>query len=487
MDEMTVQFLGKARGVFGTEGGALAEKALGWARERHGSAQRASGEPAWEHDLRVASTLLDMGMDLDSVLAGLVHDITENRTSGYFPQAGAAAEVAAAATQAAELGAPTAQQVKVAHQTKADHKGKTGHQEPKPEDRQKEAHRKALAAVPDPAISAEFGEETARLVAGVARLSSVRAKNKTVHAAETMRKMLFAMTGDIRVIIVKLADKLDSMRTLKWLPEDDRRRIAAERVDVFAPLADRLGIVGRTAMDVSAACSGFLFALETARAFVCLHPEAKILVTATDVVSSRVDYADRGICVLFGDGAGAAIITGGNGEVPAGSARVLDVMLATDGSVSDLLTVKGGGSGSPYKPGETVRRDFFVEMNGREVYKYAVRAMSSICKTMMEKHGLVKEQVDVFIPHQANLRIIDAVGSRLEMPAEKIFTNVQKYGNTSAASVIIALSEARAEGFIKAGHRAMLLADASPGALLDRFAGYKAPTLTKWVATPQAL
>jgi len=242
MDEMTVQFLGKARGVFGTEGGALAEKALGWARERHGSAQRASGEPAWEHDLRVASTLLDMGMDLDSVLAGLVHDITENRTSGYFPQAGAAAEVAAAATQAAELGAPTAQQVKVAHQTKADHKGKTGHQEPKPEDRQKEAHRKALAAVPDPAISAEFGEETARLVAGVARLSSVRAKNKTVHAAETMRKMLFAMTGDIRVIIVKLADKLDSMRTLKWLPEDRQKTIAAETLDIFAPLADRLGI-----------------------------------------------------------------------------------------------------------------------------------------------------------------------------------------------------------------------------------------------------
>jgi 3-oxoacyl-[acyl-carrier-protein] synthase III len=221
-------------------------------------------------------------------------------------------------------------------------------------------------------------------------------------------------------------------------------------------LAHRLGIVGRTAMDISAACSGFLFALETARAFVSLHPEAKILVTATDVVSSRVDYSDRGICVLFGDGAGAAIITGGNGGAPAGSGEVLDVMLATDGSVSDLLTVKGGGSGSPYKPGETLRRDFFVEMNGREVYKYAVRAMSSICKTMMEKHGLDTDKVDVFIPHQANLRIIDAVGSRLNMPAEKVFTNVQKYGNTSAASVIIALSEARSEGFIKDGNTVLL-------------------------------
>jgi len=230
--------------------------------------------------------------------------------------------------------------------------------------------------------------------------------------------------------------------------------VATFTADSYIPsaacmLADRLGIKGRTAMDISAACSGFLFALETARPLSALHPQAKILVTATDVVSSRVDYSDRSICVLFGDGAGAAIVTGeAPGDHP-GRARLLDVLLATDGSAHDLLTVKGGGSGAPYKPGETVRRDFFVEMNGREVYKYAVRAMTGICQTMMAKHGVAKEQVDVFIPHQANLRIIDAVGARLDMPAERIFTNVQKYGNTSAASVIIALSEAVESGFIK--------------------------------------
>jgi 3-oxoacyl-[acyl-carrier-protein] synthase-3 len=132
------------------------------------------------------------------------------------------------------------------------------------------------------------------------------------------------------------------------------------------------------------------------------------------------------------------------------------VLLATDGSANGLLTVKGGGSGTPYKPGETLRRDFFVEMNGREVFKYAVRNMTSICKQVLEKHALGKEQVDVFIPHQANLRIIEAVGSRLDIPAEKVFVNLQKYGNTSAASVIIALSEARAEGFIKDGDLVLL-------------------------------
>ena len=230
MDQILVQFLEKARGTFGEAGAALAEKAFEWAKKKHSGALRASGEPAWEHDFRVASTLLDMGMDLDSVLAGLLHDSTENRSSGYFPSGAAIPASPASPAARSDTAAPEA------------HKGKAGHQGPKPEGKQKDAHRKALGAVPDPAIGAEFGEETAKIVAGVARLSTVRAKNKTVQAAETMRKMLFAMTGDIRVIIVKLADKLDSMRTLKYLPEDRQKTIAAETLDIFAPLADRLGI-----------------------------------------------------------------------------------------------------------------------------------------------------------------------------------------------------------------------------------------------------
>jgi len=233
MDEKIVQFLEKVRGTFGDDGAALVSKAIDWAKEKHGASLRASGEPAWEHDFRVASTLLDMGMDMDSVIAGLVHDITEHRTSGYFPKNGGSAASSSASDHAA------GKSVEHAAGKSIDKSTKPGQ---KLEDRQKDAHRKALGAVPDPAITAEFGEDTAKIVAGVARLSTVRAKNKTVQAAETMRKMLFAMTGDIRVIIVKLADKLDSMRTLKSLPEDRQKTIAAETLDIFAPLADRLGI-----------------------------------------------------------------------------------------------------------------------------------------------------------------------------------------------------------------------------------------------------
>lgn len=214
-------------------------------------------------------------------------------------------------------------------------------------------------------------------------------------------------------------------------------------------LSHRLGISGRMAMDVSAACSGFAYALETARALLALHPEAKILVACADVVSSRVDYTDRGICILFGDGAGAIIVTSDEPGFKGG--RVLDVMAASDGAMGELLTVKGGGAGTTYKLGETIRKDFFVQMNGREVYKHAVRSMSAICQQVLEKHSYTTADVDVFIPHQANLRIVEAVGKRMNIPEHKVFTNLQKYGNTSAASVPLALSEAFRAGFIKPG------------------------------------
>jgi 3-oxoacyl-[acyl-carrier-protein] synthase-3 len=218
----------------------------------------------------------------------------------------------------------------------------------------------------------------------------------------------------------------------------------------------KLGLKGLVAMDLSAACTGFLYALETARAIIALHPQAKVLLCSGDIVTSRVNWNDRTTCVLFGDGCGAAVVTADNGDHVV--ARVRDILLGSDGGLGDLLTVRGGGSGAVYRHGETIRDDFFVEFKGREVFKHAVRHMCEVSHQVLERAGLGVADVDVLLPHQANFRIIDAVGKKLELPAERVYVNVDRYGNTSAASVPIALTEAWRERFVKPGERLLITA-----------------------------
>ena len=216
---------------------------------------------------------------------------------------------------------------------------------------------------------------------------------------------------------------------------------------------EKLGIKGQACVDVQAACSGFLYALQTARGYLMLEPESKILVVTSEVISRRCNWEDRSTCVLFGDASGAVVLTAGDeDETP----RVLDSMLAADGSLGNLLTVHGGGSAYTYKLGEPVGEEFFVQMQGRDVFKHAVRSMTSICNDLLERNGLTKSDVDVLLPHQANYRIIDAVGRKLEIPEEKVFCNIHKYGNTSAASVPLAMSEAIESRFIKDGDLVLL-------------------------------
>lgn len=216
---------------------------------------------------------------------------------------------------------------------------------------------------------------------------------------------------------------------------------------------EKLGLKHRVAYDISAACSGFIFGLENARAILALHPEAKVLVIGVEVLTHRTNFEDRSTCVLFGDGAGAAILTQG-GEGP----KLLDVKLSTDGSLANLLTVSGGGSAATYKLGDTVGPEYFIQMQGREIFKHAVRSMTGICNQILEDNNLTNKDVDVLIPHQANWRIIDAVGRKFEIPAEQVYSNVQRFGNTSAASVPLALSEADETGFLKKGNLVMLTA-----------------------------
>jgi len=218
-------------------------------------------------------------------------------------------------------------------------------------------------------------------------------------------------------------------------------------------LREQLGVPRGIAMDISAACSGFLFALETARALIALHPDAVILVVGSEVVSSRLNWEDRGTCVLFGDGAGAAVVTS---RPRPGSARVVDVLLDGDGSLSDLLVVRGGGSAAPMKLGQPVGDDFFVQMQGREIFKHAVRSMAAITQKVLEKNGMQPADLDLVVPHQANIRIIESLASRLDIPMDKVFVNIEKYGNTSAASIPIALDEAQRKALIPPGSNVML-------------------------------
>lgn len=208
------------------------------------------------------------------------------------------------------------------------------------------------------------------------------------------------------------------------------------------------------AADLAAGCSGFTYALDTSRGLMHIHPEAKILVVGSEVCTARVNFTDRNTCVLFGDGAGAAVVSRADDDKPA----IVDALLKSDGSLGHLLPVgTEGGSAEPFSLGQSVSDDYFIKMNGRELFKYGVRGMYDISDELLRRNGLSVDDIDLFIPHQANLRIIEALAKKLELPAEKVYVNVDRFGNTSAASVIIALSEAWGTGRIHPGNKVLLV------------------------------
>ena len=208
------------------------------------------------------------------------------------------------------------------------------------------------------------------------------------------------------------------------------------------------------AADLGAGCSGFIYSLDAARGLLAVNPEATVLVVGSEVCTARLNFSDRNTCVLFGDGAGAAVLSGGSGRP-----YIVDALQHSDGSLGHLLPVgREGGSVRPYKLGQAVSEDYFIQMKGRELFRNAVRGMADLSLALLSRNGLTTRDVDLFIPHQANLRIIEALAKKLDYPMENVYVNVDRYGNTSAASVIIALSEAYANGRIKSGDKVMLTA-----------------------------
>ena len=211
-------------------------------------------------------------------------------------------------------------------------------------------------------------------------------------------------------------------------------------------LQDKLGATNVPAFDLQAGCSGWVYSLATATQFVKVGTYDHVLIVGADILSRFTDWTDRGTCVLFGDAAGAAVV--GPTDVGTG---VLATTLGADGSGGELLRMDAGGSKLPASE-DTVRNgQHLIRMEGREVFKFAVRIMGEASIKALDMCGMTPEDVDIFVPHQANIRIIDAAASRLNLPSEKVFLNVEKYGNTSAASIPLALDEAYRSGKIKEG------------------------------------
>jgi 3-oxoacyl-[acyl-carrier-protein] synthase-3 len=207
---------------------------------------------------------------------------------------------------------------------------------------------------------------------------------------------------------------------------------------------DRIGATRAAAFDLGAGCSGFIYGLATGAQFIQSGLYRHILVIGADALSRMVNWKDRSTCVLFGDGAGAAVL----GPVAPGEG-MLSFDLGSDGSGAEMLCVEAGGSRLPATEETVAQMQHTIRMNGSEVFKFAVRAIEESTLRALERAGMTTSDIDCFIAHQANIRILDAAAKRLDLPPERVFNNVHKYGNTSAASVPIAMVEALAEGRFK--------------------------------------
>ncbi|MCH8267355.1 MAG: ketoacyl-ACP synthase III [Acidobacteria bacterium] len=228
--------------------------------------------------------------------------------------------------------------------------------------------------------------------------------------------------------------------------------VATVTPDTFFPataciLQDKLGARGAWGFDLSAACSGFLYALTTGSQLIASGAQKNVLVVGADVMSSIINYEDRATCVIFGDGAGAVLLEPAESE----EEGILDYLNEIDGSGGQYLQMPAGGSRMPSTE-ETVKKKLhYVHQDGSQVFKYAIRKMSEACKTILERNSLSVSDLDLFISHQANRRIIEAAANRLGLDPDKVLINIDRYGNTTAATIPLATADAIQQGKLKKG------------------------------------
>ena len=224
-------------------------------------------------------------------------------------------------------------------------------------------------------------------------------------------------------------------------------------------ISNKLGLGNVTAFDISAACTGFVYILSIAKAFIESGMKKNVLIIGAEKLSSITDYTDRGTCILFGDGAGAALISATDNKDEA----IIDVHTGADGTYADLLMTPNGGTGSPHDALDNEAGACFMQMKGNETFKVAVRTLTKDVVEILAENNIQSDSVKHFIPHQANYRIIKAVGDALKMREEQVVLTVAKYGNTSGASIPMAMNDVYEEGNLKAGE--LMLLDAFGGGL----------------------
>jgi len=224
-------------------------------------------------------------------------------------------------------------------------------------------------------------------------------------------------------------------------------------------ISTKLGLKNVTAFDISAACTGFVYILAIAKAFIESGMKKNILIVGAEKLSAITDYSDRGTCILFGDGAGAAVISATNNKEEA----IIDVHTGADGEYADLLMTPNGGSGSAHDALDEEANSCFMQMKGNETFKVAVRTLTKDVKEILADNNIASDDVVHFVPHQANYRIIKAVGDALKMRDEQVVLTVGKYGNTSGASIPMAINDIYESGRLKKGE--LMLLDAFGGGL----------------------
>jgi len=231
----------------------------------------------------------------------------------------------------------------------------------------------------------------------------------------------------------------------------------------------KLGAKGAWGFDLSGACSAFLYSLQVGAQFIATGAHKRILVIGADVMSSIIDYTDRATCVIFGDGAGAAILEPAEDD----SVGLIDYIHEVDGSGGEFLYMPGGGSLHPASKDTIERKMHYVRQDGQQVFKFAVRKQTELCQKLLERNRLKGSDIDAFIPHQANQRIISATADRLGLRPEAVIVNIERYGNTTAATVPLAMATAIEEGKLKKGSLVLLAsvgAGFTVGATLLRWA-----------------